>query len=28
MGWRAVTIWECELKDQAALEQRLKVLLL
>jgi DNA mismatch endonuclease (patch repair protein) len=27
MGWRAVTIWECELKDQAALEQRLKVLL-
>jgi DNA mismatch endonuclease (patch repair protein) len=23
-GWRAVTLWECELKDAAALEARLK----
>jgi DNA mismatch endonuclease (patch repair protein) len=22
-GWRAVTLWECELKDEAALERRL-----
>ena len=23
MGWRAVTVWECELKDEAGLEVRL-----
>jgi DNA mismatch endonuclease (patch repair protein) len=23
MGWRAVTLWECELKDEAALAERL-----
>ncbi|OYX31193.1 MAG: very short patch repair endonuclease [Caulobacterales bacterium 32-69-10] len=23
MGWRAVVVWECELKDEAALEARL-----
>jgi DNA mismatch endonuclease, patch repair protein len=23
-GWRAVTLWECELKDEAALERRLR----
>ena len=23
-GWRAVTLWECELKDEAALEARLQ----
>ncbi len=23
-GWRTVTIWECELKDEAALEARLR----
>jgi DNA mismatch endonuclease (patch repair protein) len=23
-GWRAVTLWECELKDEPALEQRLR----
>ena len=27
MGWRAEVIWECELKDLAALEARLRVLL-
>jgi DNA mismatch endonuclease (patch repair protein) len=27
MGWRAETLWECELKDAAALEARLKALL-
>jgi DNA mismatch endonuclease (patch repair protein) len=26
-GWRVETIWECELKDEAALEARLKALL-
>lgn len=26
-GWRPETIWECELKDRAALEARLKALL-
>ena len=24
MGWRPVTVWECELKDEAALEARLR----
>ena len=24
MGWRAVTLWECELKDEAGLEGRLR----
>jgi len=23
-GWRALTIWECELKDQAAVEKKLR----
>jgi DNA mismatch endonuclease (patch repair protein) len=27
LGWRVETIWECDLKDAAALSQRLKVLL-
>jgi len=27
LGWRAEVIWECGLKDQAALEVRLKMLL-
>ena len=27
LGWRAETIWECELKDAAALEGRLRSLL-
>ena len=27
MGWRAVVVWECELKDEAALEGRLRGLL-
>ena len=27
LGWRVETIWECELKDAAALETRLKALL-
>jgi DNA mismatch endonuclease (patch repair protein) len=27
MGWRAVTLWECELKDDAGLEARLKAAL-
>ncbi|HTK34783.1 MAG TPA: very short patch repair endonuclease [Caulobacteraceae bacterium] len=27
MGWRPVTIWECELKDSAKLEARLRALL-
>ena len=27
LGWRVEAIWECELKDMAALEQRLKVML-
>jgi DNA mismatch endonuclease (patch repair protein) len=27
MGWRAETLWECELKDAAALETRLRALL-
>jgi DNA mismatch endonuclease (patch repair protein) len=27
MGWRVETLWECELKDAAALEARLKALL-
>ena len=27
LGWRVETIWECDLKDAAALEQRLKTLL-
>ena len=26
MGWRAVTVWECELKDRPALEARLRAL--
>jgi DNA mismatch endonuclease (patch repair protein) len=26
MGWRAVTVWECELRDEAALETRLRAL--
>lgn len=26
-GWRAETLWECELKDEAALEARLRTLL-
>jgi G:T-mismatch repair DNA endonuclease (very short patch repair protein) len=26
-GWRVETIWECEMKDRAALEARLAVLL-
>ncbi len=24
LGWRALTIWECELKDEASLEQKLR----
>jgi DNA mismatch endonuclease, patch repair protein len=24
LGWRALTIWECELKDKAALEKKLR----
>ncbi|GLI92522.1 very short patch repair endonuclease [Methylocystis echinoides] len=24
LGWRALVIWECELKDQAALEKKLR----
>ena len=27
LGWRVETIWECELKDPAALETRLQSLL-
>ncbi len=27
LGWRALTVWECELKDPAALEARLKAAL-
>jgi DNA mismatch endonuclease (patch repair protein) len=27
MGWRPVVVWECELKDEAALEARLRRLL-
>ena len=27
MGWRAVVVWECELKDEAALESKLKAAL-
>jgi DNA mismatch endonuclease (patch repair protein) len=27
MGWRAVVVWECELRDEAALEARLRMLL-
>jgi DNA mismatch endonuclease (patch repair protein) len=27
LGWRALIVWECELKDAAALEQRLRVFL-
>lgn len=27
MGWRAETIWECEMKDEAALTERLRRLL-
>jgi len=27
LGWRAETIWECDLKDEAALEARLRSLL-
>jgi DNA mismatch endonuclease (patch repair protein) len=27
LGWRAVTIWECELRDEAALERRLAEML-
>ena len=27
MGWRPVTIWECELKDEAALKARLEAVL-
>ena len=27
LGWRVETIWECELKDAAALDARLRVLL-
>ena len=27
LGWRAVVLWECELKDQAGLEARLRSLL-
>jgi DNA mismatch endonuclease (patch repair protein) len=27
MGWRVETLWECELKDAAGLEERLKSLL-
>ena len=27
LGWRVETVWECELKDDAALEQRLRRLL-
>ena len=27
-GWRVETLWECELKDQAAVEKRLAALLL
>jgi DNA mismatch endonuclease (patch repair protein) len=27
MGWRAVTVWECELKDETALRARLKAVL-
>ena len=27
LGWRAEAIWECELKDKAALDARLKTLL-
>ena len=26
-GWRVETLWECEMKDEGALEQRLKALL-
>ena len=26
-GWRALTVWECELKDLPALEQRLRAFL-
>jgi DNA mismatch endonuclease (patch repair protein) len=26
-GWRVETIWECELKDPVALEQRLQAVL-
>lgn len=28
LGWRVETIWECELKDAAALEMRLREMLL
>lgn len=27
LGWRAETLWECELKDEAALEERLEALI-
>ena len=27
MGWRAVTLWECELKDEAGVEARLQAAL-
>ena len=27
MGWRVETVWECELKDAAGLEQRLRAVL-
>ena len=27
LGWRALTVWECELKDAAALEERLRAFL-
>ena len=26
-GWRVETVWECEMKDEAALKARLKALL-
>ncbi|MBY6241407.1 very short patch repair endonuclease [Methylosinus sp. Sm6] len=27
LGWRALVVWECELKDRAALEQKLRAFL-
>ena len=27
LGWRVLTVWECELKDPAALEARLRAAL-
>lgn len=27
LGWRALIVWECELKDRAALEQKLRAFL-